>query len=526
MQLSPEALAKRQRLKDDLEYYASLCLSIRTKSGAVLPFGFNSSQRKLHQAIEQQREETGRVRMLVPKARQLGVSTYIGARFFHKVTHREGTRAYILAHSDQATAALFEMAKRFHDKLPEIMQPATTAHNANELTYGGLDSGYKVGTAKAAGVGRAQTIQLFHGSEVAFWQRAAEHAAGALQAVPEEPGTEIVLESTANGVGGYYYNACMAAQKGEGDFRLCFLPWYEHDEYQRPDDGNAYLSTEWLKYGAVYGLERERLLWAYFKNLDLIKAEQGDPDKPSWLFMQEYPGTLEEAFQLSGDDSFIPSIYVLQARQAKLEVDIYAPLILGLDVAGGGPDHNWLISRKGRVAGRHCNERIRSSDTMEITGVVVRRIIQLKPDALFIDIGGGYGSGVHDRLCELGYGAIVHPVQFGGKATDPANYANKRAEIWGDMKAWFKDPGGADLVDDELLMTHIVAPGFRRNSNNQIVLEDKDKIRERLNLSPDGGDALAMTFAEPVLSRRTLEDDMAGYGHEQADWEPDMVGAG
>ena len=79
-------------------------------------------------------------------------------------------------------------------------------------------------------------------------------------------------------------------------------------------------------------------------------------------------------------------------------------------------------------------------------------------------------------------------------------------------------------------MAHIAAPGFKLNSNDQLVLEAKEKIRARLGLSPDGGDALALTFAEPVLSQRAQEAQMAGWGRDgghdapmTADWDPSLV---
>ncbi len=159
--------AIRRRLRDDLPHYAARCLKIRSKAGRLEPLVLNAVQRRIHEALEAQRQETGRVRALILKARQPGVSTYVGARFYWQVTHGRGLRAFILTHRDQATANLFAMAKRFHDNCPRPVKPQTKASNAKELTFGLLDSGYQVGTAKAAGVGRADTIQFFHGSEVA-----------------------------------------------------------------------------------------------------------------------------------------------------------------------------------------------------------------------------------------------------------------------------------------------------------------------------------------------------------------------
>ncbi len=103
----------RQRLKDDLPHYAERCLKIRSKVGRLEPLVLNAVQRHLHARLEEQRGGTGRVRALILKARQPGVSTYVGARFYWKVTHGRGLRAFILTHRDQATANLFAMAKRF-----------------------------------------------------------------------------------------------------------------------------------------------------------------------------------------------------------------------------------------------------------------------------------------------------------------------------------------------------------------------------------------------------------------------------
>jgi len=104
----------RQRLKDDLPHYAERCLKIRSKAGRLEPLILNAVQWHIHERLEAQKAETGRVRALILKARQPGVSTYVGARFYWRVTHGRGLRAFILTHRDQATANLFAMAKRFH----------------------------------------------------------------------------------------------------------------------------------------------------------------------------------------------------------------------------------------------------------------------------------------------------------------------------------------------------------------------------------------------------------------------------
>ena len=223
----------RQRLKDDFEHYAPLCLRIRTKSGKIAPFTLNRAQRYIHERLQDQLRTSGSVRALILKGRQQGASTYIGGRFFWRTTHKRGVRTFILTHQDDSTAALFEMVSRYHEHCPSLVRPSAGAANAKELLFDRLDSGYKVGTAGSKAVGRGNTLQLFHGSEVGFWPHAQSHASGILQAIADEPGTEVILESTANGVGNYFHQQWRKAERGESEFQAIFVPWFWQDEYRK-----------------------------------------------------------------------------------------------------------------------------------------------------------------------------------------------------------------------------------------------------------------------------------------------------
>ena len=503
--LSARERAIRQRLKDDFAHYALKCLKIRAKSGAVVPFALNKVQRLVHERAEAQLRETGRVRAIVLKARQPGISTYIEGRFYWKVTHRHGVRAFILTHRDQATANLLAIARRFHNNVPAAMRPETKASNATELDFGRLDSGYRVGTAKADGIGRSDTVQYFHGSEVAFWARAEEHVAGALQAVPDKPGTEIWLESTANGIGGAFHNLWRAAERGEGDYLPIFIGWFLHEEYRAACPAGWRPPEAFAAYGAAHGLDREQLYWAWSKNAELALAESLSTDDICWRFCQEYPATAEEAFQTSGDDSFIPSALVLAARKFQAPAQGHAPLVIGCDFARGQRDRNWFISRQGRVLGATVDERFHSDDTVDIAGKLSRQIERHRPDMCFLDTGGG-GAAVYDILSARGYRRKLTLVNFGGHPHDDRTYANKRAEMWGELRRWLADPGGAQIPDDDVLHAELTAPGWSSNFDGQILLEDKDRIRARLGFSPDGGDAAALTFAEPVHRPEDFED--------------------
>ncbi|MET4807341.1 hypothetical protein [Limibacillus sp. MBR-115] len=495
---SKEAIIRR-RLRDDLLHYARRCLKIRTKAGGATELQFNRAQQLLHKHAEAQLGRIGRVRLLVLKGRQMGVSTYIEARLYWKTSHRRGVRAFILTHRDQATQNLFTMAKRFHASCPRPVRPRTGASNLHELVFKDLDSGYRVATAKAPGVGRSDTIQYFHGSEVAFWPNAEEHMAGALQAVPEVNDSEIWLESTANGSGGLFYDLCRSAEKGLGDYELVFLPWYLDPFYRRVPPKNWRPPTAFESYGQRHQLSPDQIYWAYCKNAELAMATRTSPETFCWKFKQEYPGSIQEAFQSDSGASFISSEIVEKARLAQLpEPGPVVPLVLGVDVARGGGDFTRVIDRHGRRYGHRINQRIDSRDLMQIAGIVARQIERIQPDRVFIDATGGYGSAVVDRLCELGFGDVVLGVEFAGRANDDSVYANKRAEIWGRLRDHLNEPGGCDLADDEELHRHICAPGHRFDSSGRLLLEGKDKIKSRLGFSPDAGDAAALTHAEPV----------------------------
>jgi hypothetical protein len=457
--------------------------------------------------LEEQKKRTGKVRAMVLKGRQQGISTYIGARFYHATSWTLGIRCFILTHEQEATDNLFGMVERFHENCPDLVRPITGASNAKELSFNKLDSGYAVGTARTTAVGRSQTIQLLHGSEVAFWQNAPSHFAGVVQGVPDLPGTEIILESTANGVGNEFHQRWVQAEHGEGDYIPIFIPWYWQDEYQRivPDD--FHMTPEEVEYQRLYRLGKGRMVWRRNKI-----AELKDP----LLFLQEYPATAAEAFQSVGHDSFIPSILLLQARKRSVEAS--GPLVIGYDPAWRdqmsvkpGGDRCSMAWRRGRKVLKVQSRT--GLDTMAQVGWIKQVIDTESPKKVFVDVGG-VGAGVYDRLCEQGYGEngkkIVVAVNFGSRPLEPppldeqgkpkGGYLNRRAEMWGKSKEWLEMPSGVQIPDSDSLHADATTPGYKYDSlSSRIQLESKDDIRRRQMQSPDEWDAVALTFAEPVI---------------------------
>lgn len=480
----------RIRLAQDFRAYAATCLRIRTKAAETLPLVLNRAQQHLHGKLEGQKERTGKVRAIILKGRQQGCSTYVGARFYHQATHRKSVRVFILTHEQDATDNLFGMVARFHDNVPEPFQPHTGAANAKELNFDLMDSGYHVGTAGAKGTGRSQTLQLFHGSEVAFWPHADTHIAGVLQAVPDASGTEIILESTANGLGNKFHAMWQDAEAGASDYLPVFIPWFWQDEYRRAVPEGFTLDEDEQEYQRIYGLALEQMAWRRAKTKEL-----GD----AGLFKQEYPATPTEAFEVSDDESFVSSRDVALARKG--EAEPAGALVVGVDPARFGDDHTAIIRRRTRVA--FGLERHRGKDTMEVAGICARIIRDEAPRKMFVDVGG-LGAGVVDRLRELGLGQTVEAVNFGGKPVLPLSEGggplNRRAEMWDEMRTWLREPP-IKIPDDDALHADLTGPRYAYDSNQRLKLERKEDMRKRGVRSPNDADALCLTFAAPVLER-------------------------
>jgi hypothetical protein len=488
------ALEYLRRLRGDLRLFCSSMLSVRTKVGTLEALVLNRAQIHLHEALQRQLADTGKVRALVLKGRQQGISTYVQARYYWRTTLTRGLRAYILTHRSDASANLFAIAQRFH-QYHRGPKPDLGACNERELKFDGLESEYRVATAGAAGTGRSGTAQCFHGSEVGFWPEADEHMAGIGQVIADLPGTEIILESTANGVGNFFHRAWLSAERGESDYLPVFIPWFWQPEYSRPVVGNEEWTRDEQEYASAFGLRPEQLKWRRAKIADDFGGDEA-------RFRQEYPASASEAFVAVGHESFIPAALVLGARGRRLEAQTQQ-LVVGVDPARYGKDSTAIARRRGR----QCLpiERLRKRDLMHQAGRIAILIREEKPLRVFIDIGG-LGAGLYDRLVELGYGDTVTAISFGSEANQPDRYLNRRAEMWGNLRDWL---GGGSMIpaDDDVLAGDLVGPTFTYDSQGRLKLESKEDMRKRGVPSPDSADALGLTFAMPLA---TLSDQTPG----------------
>lgn len=325
---------------NDLDFYSRKHLLIVPKDGSPKKLRFNKAQRIVHRRISEQKKRTGRVRAIILKARQEGITTWTAARYFREVNLVAYRKAGIVAHKSKASENIFETYDRFYKNLDDGIKPAkvsTTKGNYLELENGSI---LTVETAGDPDAFRSQTIHRLHCSEMAMWPNAEEVWTSLEETVPMDGG-EIIIESTARGMGNLFHQMWEQAVRGESDFLPIFLPWWIHEEYaikltsdQREeilatddpyerkclDEGFLY-STAWGGDDKIHKLTPEQLAWRRFK----IRSKKGNER----AFRQENPATPEEAFLSTGDCYFDSD--ALSILDNMVEVPLYRGFFKEID---------------------------------------------------------------------------------------------------------------------------------------------------------------------------------------------------
>src|SRR5215471_9451207 len=204
----------------------------------------------------------------------------------------------------------------------------------------------------------------------------------------------------------------------------------------------------------------------------------------------------------ASDAQFIDSERVYTAQRRNVEVLPDEPLIAGVDVSGGGSAWTVCRFRQGLDARSIPPLRITGEQTRDRSLVVAKLadVLRTKPiAAMFMD--SAFGAAVVERLRVLGY-QQVYEINFGGESPD-THQENQRAYQWNRMKDWLLT--GA-IPQDVRLETDLVGPGFHLNKRDRLVLESKESMAKRGVASPDDGDALSLTFAQPVAMRQIAEE--------------------
>ena len=326
-------------------------LRIRTKTKKT-KFLLNRAQREYSRRCTKKN--------IVLKARQLGITTYVAARFFIQTITRPGTLSVQVAHDRESAEEIFRIVKRFWEKLPEKHKKGllkTSYCNARQMVFPYLDSEYAVAAADD-NAGRGWTIQNLHCSEVARWGRGAEDALASLRAAVV-PNGEVVLESTPNGAGGLFYEEWQRAD--ETGYTRHFFPWWYEDHYTDDLGQNILpLTPEETELAEIHGLTLAQIAWRRTQ-WSTLRGLAG----------QEFAEDAVSCFKASGECVFDQESVERALKEAQEPVETrdnhrlmtWLPpqagrsYVIGVDPAGGGAEGDYSCAQViDRQLGTQCAE--------------------------------------------------------------------------------------------------------------------------------------------------------------------------
>lgn len=327
-EVDPEASNRldQEQLVSDLRR-----LWIRTKDRREVRLDANRVQVDILDRAFQPR--VGPTKLLVLKARQVGVSTLAQGWAYALTTGIRFTNAVTISHEADATQRLHRMQKFFLSR--DDRRPPTTTNRIGAVTYAATESSHYIGTAGQRAFGRGDTVHFIHCSELAFWPDAERVLTGLLEALT--PDGAVVIESTPNGMGGHFYELWQNAPAN--DWQPLFYPWWWEDEYRQLVTEDAVLPyrDDEASLVALHGLDHQQIAWRRAKQKELR-------DK----FPQEYPEDAVTCFLISGRPYF--SLQGLKAQEQYLRepirtdgrgLDVWAEhdashrYVIGADVAEG-----------------------------------------------------------------------------------------------------------------------------------------------------------------------------------------------
>jgi hypothetical protein len=295
----------------------------------LIPFKHNAIQRHIHERLAN--------RNIFLKPRQGGYTTWmIIMRLLLPAILEPGVGCLLISQNNTYATAHFSMLHRayrwfgFQDPF-NIQSPSNwwamdihrhllhvTYSSRRELIFDALDSRIVCASAEVEEVGQGLTIQHLGCTEVARWEHNPEETlANVKEAVPID-GT-IDLESTANMMGGYFYEECMRARNGNSEYTFHFHPWYFHEEYTLPDKpvkpetltGEEKALIKGAKVVYNVDLDMGRIAWRRFKKLSLRHN-----------FAEKYPEDEISCFLLQGNNYFDNEILIARKREVEGEIPL------------------------------------------------------------------------------------------------------------------------------------------------------------------------------------------------------------
>lgn len=382
-------------------------LKVRSKSRGLIFLKPNRAQRAYSRSCSKAN--------IVLKARQLGITTYVAARFFIQTVTQPGTTTVQVAHDQESAEEIFKIVHRFWENLPKTMQRGaliTSRANIRQIVFPRLDSEYRVATAADPNAGRGITIHNLHCSEVARWPRDGMETLTSLRAAVPKQG-EIVLESTPAGAGGVFYEEWQRAP--EAGFTRHFFPWWYGSEYRLEDALSIKLTAEEEELSSREHLTHAQIAW---RRLNCAQLRG--------LALQEFAEDAISCFRASGE-----CVFDLQAIEQTLK-DCGEPLeskdserwlawlppqqgrqyVVGVDTSGGGIEGDYSCAQViERRTAMQCAELRGHFPPRELAGRLIE-LAKLYNQALLAVERNNHGYGV---LAHLQMAAYPHIFNDGGQ---------------------------------------------------------------------------------------------------------------
>lgn len=361
MSAAPE-LVPLADIVDDYELYAANFLKIRTKDADVVPFLWNRPQKMLAAAIRWQIEHDLFIRVVVLKARQVGISTWIQGFLFHRCHLRENRQALTLAHKADSAVKLFQMQQRFYNCLPTKgpLSAEKQHFTRREIAFKGSNSSTQVEVVGESG--RGFTAQYIHESEMAFYEDAPQTQTAVKHAVPRRPDSALFIESSPNGWGNEFHRGYTRAIKlkfeeqrdghfkarqigpGKSNYVAVFIAWYDDPSCTAsPWFGESDLDDDEKKLVEAYGVTLPQLAW---RRQEIADECDGDVER----FLQECASDDQSCFMRSGRSAFDAAgiTYQLQACPPS-EGAAPTPPEQEIEFDAAQKRINIIVRRKGRL---------------------------------------------------------------------------------------------------------------------------------------------------------------------------------
>jgi phage terminase large subunit len=195
-------------------------------------------------------------------------------------------------------------------------------------------------------------------------------------------------------------------------------------------------------------------------------------------------------------------------------------LLAGVDFAAGG-DENVICLREGNDVKQIITWR--EKDTTAAIGRFITEFTRagLKASDIYAD-GGGIGIPFCDALREAGWN--VNRVNNGENAFNQLQFANRGTEMWV-AYARMVETGRVRIPADDILHRQLTTRLLLHNSKGKLMIEPKEKMKDRGLSSPDRADAVVLAFCGMGQSLETyLQNQGKGVSFEDMDgYESDAV---